>query len=124
MATPLPINRCEMTLAEAAQATGGTLFGDGSRRICGVSTDSRAIESGGLFVALRGVSHDGHAYLATAAARGATAAVVSRGASASIDRIEVDDTLDALGRIARYHIGRLRARRPIPLIAVGGAVGK
>jgi len=113
-----------MTLAEAAQATGGTLFGDGSRRICGVSTDSRAIEPGGLFVALRGVSHDGHAYLATAAARGATAAVVSRGASASIDRIEVDDTLDALGRIARYHIGRLRARRPIPLIAVGGAVGK
>ena len=43
-----------MTLDQAAQATGGTLFGDGSRRIRGVSTDSRAIEPGGLFVALEG----------------------------------------------------------------------
>ena len=124
MATPLPINQCELTLAEVAQATGGTLFGDGSRRIRGISTDSRAIEPGGLFVALRGISHDGNTYVAAATARGAAAAVVARGASASVDRIEVDDTLDALGRIARYHIGRLRARRSIPSIAIGGAVGK
>jgi len=113
-----------MTLDEAAQATGGTLIGDGSRRIRGISTDSRAIEPGGLFVALKGLSHDGHAYVAAAAARGAGAAVVARRATASIDRIEVDDTLDALGRLARYHVGRLRARRPIPSIAIGGAVGK
>ena len=124
MATPLPINQCEMTLDEAAQATGGTLFGDGSRRIRGISTDSRAIEPGGLFVALKGASHDGHAYVVAAAARGAAAAVVARGATASIDRIEVDDTLDALGRLARYHVGRLRARHPFPSIAIGGAVGK
>ena len=113
-----------MTLDQAAQATGGTLFGDGSRRIRGVSTDSRAIEPGGLFVALKGASHDGHAYVAAAAARGASAAIVARGATASIDRIEVDDTLEALGRLAGYHVGRLRSRCPIPSVAIGGAVGK
>jgi UDP-N-acetylmuramoyl-tripeptide--D-alanyl-D-alanine ligase len=124
MATPLPTNNCELTLAEAAQATNGKLFGDGSRRVRGISTDSRAIEPGGLFVALKGVAHDGNAYVAAAAARGAAGAIVVRGGSASIDRIEVDDTLQALGRLAHYHVGRLRARRPIPSIAVGGAVGK
>jgi len=113
-----------MTLAEAAQAAGGTLYGDGSRRIRGVSTDSRAIEPGGLFVALKGASHDGHAYVAAAAARGAAAAVVQRATGAPIDRIEVDDTLEALGRIAGYHITRARSRRSIPTIAIGGAVGK
>ncbi len=113
-----------MTLAQAAQATGGSLCGDGARKIRGVSTDSRAIESGGLFVALRGAAHDGHAFLSQAAARGAVAAVVARGSAASIDRIEVDDTLDALGRIARHHAGRIRGRRNIPAIAIGGAVGK
>ncbi len=113
-----------MTLAEAAQATGGTLFGDGSRRIRGISTDSRAIEPGGLFVALKGVSHDGHAYLAAAAARGAAAAVVARGAAVSIDRHR-----------SRRYARRARAHRPlpcrqaagppsIPSIAIGGAVGK
>ncbi|HEY2107611.1 MAG TPA: UDP-N-acetylmuramoyl-tripeptide--D-alanyl-D-alanine ligase [Candidatus Binataceae bacterium] len=124
MATPLPTNRCEMTLAEIAQATGGALFGDATRRIRGVSTDSRAIEPEGLFVALRGISHDGHAYIETAAARGAAAAVVGRGCGAPIDRVEVNDTLDALGRIASHHIRGFRARRSVPTIAIGGAVGK
>jgi UDP-N-acetylmuramoyl-tripeptide--D-alanyl-D-alanine ligase len=113
-----------MTLAEAAQATGGTLAGDGGRKIRGISTDSRAIEPGGLFVALRGLAHDGHDFVAQAAERGAAAAVVGRAIVAAIDRIEVDDTLDALGRLARHHAGRIRARRNIPTIAVGGAVGK
>jgi UDP-N-acetylmuramoyl-tripeptide--D-alanyl-D-alanine ligase len=113
-----------MTLAEVAQATGGALFGDGSRLIRGVSTDSRAIQPAGLFVALKGLAHDGHAYIATAAARGAAAAVVQRGSTAPIDRVEVADTLEGLGRIANFHIRRARARRPIPTIAIGGAVGK
>jgi UDP-N-acetylmuramoyl-tripeptide--D-alanyl-D-alanine ligase len=113
-----------MTLAEVAQATGGALFGDGARRIRGVSTDSRAIEPGGLFVALKGLSHDGYAFVAAAAARGAAAAIVGRASTASIDRVEVDDTLAALGRIARHHGQRLRATRPIATIAIGGAVGK
>jgi len=124
MATPLPTNRCEMNLAEIAQSTGGALHGDGAQRICGVSTDSRAIEPGGLFVALKGLSHDGYAYLAAAAARGAAAAIVGRGRTAPIDHIEVDDTLEALGRIASHHVRGIRSRRHIPAIAIGGAVGK
>jgi UDP-N-acetylmuramoyl-tripeptide--D-alanyl-D-alanine ligase len=113
-----------MTLAEVAQATGGTLFGDGSRQIRGVSTDSRAIAPGGLFVALKGPTHDGHAYIPQACGRGAIAAVVARGTRTLIDRVEVDDTLDALGRIASHQITRARLRRRIPTIAIGGAVGK
>ncbi len=124
MATPLPVNRCEMTLAEVAQATGGELHGDAARRIRGVCTDSRVIEPGALFVALRGASHDGHVFAAAAIQRGAAAAVVGRGAGIPIDRVEVDDTLEALGTIARYHVSRIRRRRVIPSVAIGGAVGK
>jgi UDP-N-acetylmuramoyl-tripeptide--D-alanyl-D-alanine ligase len=124
MATALPTNRCEMSLAEAAQAAGGTLFGDGARIIKSVSTDSRAVEPGSLFVALKGLARDGHGYIAAAAARGAAAAVVGRNRGAAIDRIEVDDPLEALGRIARHHTRRLRAKNSVSTIAVGGAVGK
>ncbi len=113
-----------MTLSEIAAAAGGTLYGDPSRQIRAISTDSRAIAPGSLFVALKGPLHDGHAYVGQASARGAVAAVVARGTNTPTERIEVDDTLEALGRIASYHISRARRRRPIPTIAIGGAVGK
>lgn len=124
MATPIPENQCRMTLAEAARATCGTLRGDGALEVVGVWTDSRTIKPGGLFVALRGSMHDGHAFLDQAASHGARAAIVQRGSVASIATIEVDDTLPALGNLARFHTSRLRADAAIPTIAIGGAVGK
>jgi UDP-N-acetylmuramoyl-tripeptide--D-alanyl-D-alanine ligase len=127
MATPIPINQCEFTLAEVVEATGGPLVHATSTidRIRGVSIDTRSIERGSLFVALRGAGTDGHNYLAQAAQRGAVAAIVETGRRhAALDCIEVDDTLAAIGRLARHHLVRTRKTRALPLIAIAGAVGK
>ncbi len=130
MATPIPINQCEFALAEVVAATGGRLVRgtanvSASDRVRGVSIDTRSIEAGALFVALHGAASDGHDYLTQAAARGATAAIVATGRRhPALDCIEVDDTLTALGRLAHRHLERTRATRTIPLIAIGGAVGK
>ena len=130
MATPIPINQCEFTIAEVVEATGGTLVCastsssiTGSAR--GVSIDTRSISPGAIFVALHGAGTDGHDYLAQAAARGAAAAIVENGRHhPALDCIKVGDTLDALGRLAHQHLARTRAARTLPLIAIGGAVGK
>ncbi|MGO9453750.1 MAG: UDP-N-acetylmuramoyl-tripeptide--D-alanyl-D-alanine ligase [Candidatus Binataceae bacterium] len=126
MATPIPSNRCAFTLAEAEAATGGKLMHAAAQSaVIGVSIDTRTLSAGALFVALRGTSADGHAHLPQAAARGAAAAIVARGhAIASLPCIEVDDTLDALGMLARHHLRRTRAARALPTIAIGGAAGK
>lgn len=125
MATPIPKNECPFTLDEIACATGGKLFGDPCRTARGVSIDTRTIEPGALFVALRGASGDGHRYLPAALERGAVAAVVERGRrTQGLPTVQVDDTLVALGRLAHHHVARLRSASPIPSIAIGGAAGK
>lgn len=90
----------------------------------GVSTDSRAIRPGQLFVALRGDRFDGHAFLETARAAGAAGAIVDRRhASAStlaLPAIVVEDTRRSLGELARHW----RARFTPALIAVTGSNGK
>jgi len=69
-----------MDLLAAARATAGALVGD-NRSFSGVSTDSRTIAAGELFIALRGDHFDGHHYLAAARERGAAAAVVAADAA-------------------------------------------
>ena len=66
-----------MYLQDAALATGGTAVG-GQVLFLSVSTDSRAIQPGQLFVALRGDNFDGHDYVAAVAAQGAAAAMVDK----------------------------------------------
>src|SRR3972149_1155354 len=61
-----------MSTGDAAQAIGGRVYG-APTRFTSVSTDSRAIEAGALFVALRGERFDGHEFIARAKARGAVA---------------------------------------------------
>ena len=126
MATTIPPNRCEFTLGEIAAATDGELVGGDARTTTiGVSTDTREMQRGALFVALRGAGSDGHDYLTQAASRGAIAAVVSRGRElAPLPCIAVDDTLAALGSLARRHLQQFRAKGRLPVIAVGGAAGK
>ncbi len=92
-------------------------------RYTGVSTDTRSIEPGSLFVALSGERFDAHAFLADAAARGATGAVVARvpeDTPAGLARYVVEDTLVALGRLARFHRRTLSAR----VSAITGSNGK
>jgi UDP-N-acetylmuramoyl-tripeptide--D-alanyl-D-alanine ligase len=109
------------TLRRAATALGVQCPDD--RALSGVSTDTRSIASGDLFVALRGERFDAHNYLADAVARGAAALVVEDGSKAAgvgVPVLVVDDTLVALGALGRYH--RVAWSRPV--IAIGGSNGK
>ena len=85
-----------------------------------VSTDSRALNRGELFVALAGPRFDGHDFVAAAADRGAAGAVVARLLPVPIPQIVVDDTLRALQRAAEAW----RAQFSIPIVAVAGSNGK
>ncbi len=104
-------------------ATGGRFSGAPPAEVLGVSTDTRALAPGSLFVALRGERFDAHDFLAEAAAKGAAAAVVSEarlGDPSPVPRLAVPDTLAALGALARFHRRRFR----IPLVGVTGSNGK
>jgi murE/murF fusion protein len=90
-------------------------------RVPAVSTDTRTIESGQLFLALTGERFDGHEYLGQAQARGAVAAVVAhRVDDVTLPQLVLGDTRQALGRIG----AAWRARFAIPVIAVTGSNGK
>jgi UDP-N-acetylmuramoyl-tripeptide--D-alanyl-D-alanine ligase len=82
-------------LAELARVTGGVLLGSNSA-FGMVSTDSRTLETGSLFVALRGEHFDGHDFVPQAAARQAAGALVSRRVSAPVAQVVVPETLAAL----------------------------
>ncbi len=106
-------------LRDFALACAGRLAGaDGP--YTGVSTDTRTLARGELFVALRGPRFDGHTFLATAAAAGAAGAVVESEQDTSLAQIVVPDTLGALGRAA----ARWRAQFDVPLVGVAGSNGK
>jgi UDP-N-acetylmuramoyl-tripeptide--D-alanyl-D-alanine ligase len=96
--------------------------GRGSMVFSGISTDSRTIRTGALFVALIGERFDGHDHLVAALAAGAKGAVVRKGTPAvpGLAFFEVDDTLRAFGLLARDR------RRSImgPVVAVTGTNGK
>jgi len=108
-----------MTLAAAARVLDGTLRGSDAE-FAGVSTDTRQIARGDLFVALTGPRFDGHAFLGEAANRGAVGALVARAVEAPLATVQVDDTRLALGRLAAWW----RQQFPVPVIAVTGSNGK
>ena len=105
-------------LDHIADVTGGTLHGDGALMVSNVVIDSRDATAGTLFAALVGDHADGHAYVATAIAAGATAALVTHAVEAPC--VVVDDVTDALGLLARDN---LRHTAPL-VIGVTGSHGK
>jgi UDP-N-acetylmuramoyl-tripeptide--D-alanyl-D-alanine ligase len=107
------------TLAQFAQDCGGRLAGE-DRAYAGVSTDTRTIARGELFVALRGPRFDGREFVAAARAAGAAGVVVDEPADAAIPQIVAGDTLAALTRAARAW----RERCAIPVVGVAGSNGK
>jgi UDP-N-acetylmuramoyl-tripeptide--D-alanyl-D-alanine ligase len=113
------------TLANLAEASGGSLVrGDGARTVDRVSTDSRQVQPGDLFVALSGERFDGHAYVADAVRRGAVGVVVAAGREPSgelpVAVVRVPDPRRALGQLAAWH----RSGLGLTLVAVGGSNGK
>ena len=111
-----------MTLAQAAALLPqATLVGDGRTPIARVHSDTRSLQPGDLFVALRGERFDAHDFLSQARAAGASAALAERGLDpASLPGLLVPDTLDALQTLAMAW----RERFSLPLIAVAGSNGK
>lgn len=86
-----------------------------------VNTDSRLVEKGDLFIALRGERFDGNQYAAQALEKGAAYAIVDDPEIANTDRtILVEDTLSTLQRLARHH----RRQFYMPVIAICGSNGK
>jgi UDP-N-acetylmuramoyl-tripeptide--D-alanyl-D-alanine ligase len=110
------------SLAELVPVLDGRIEGgDGSAiSIARVSTDTRRIQPGDLFVALRGENFDAHDFVAQAQRQGAVAAVVERLLPLAIPQLIVADTRLALGAIAQYN----RTFFAGSLIAVTGSSGK
>jgi len=109
------------------QATGGELvYQKGNPGFLRVTTDSRTIQTGDLFIALKGDNFDGHDYINEALQKGAAGAIVANTVKILPDLykkvaiIQVKDTLAALQKLASAH----RNRFDLPVIAVTGSVGK
>ncbi|MCC7100246.1 MAG: UDP-N-acetylmuramoyl-tripeptide--D-alanyl-D-alanine ligase, partial [Rubrivivax sp.] len=112
-----------MTLHDARALLGGaaTLHGEGGTRIGRVHTDTRTLQRGDLFVALRGERFDGHDFLPQAQAAGAAAVLAERGVAAcGLPGLEVADALLALQQLA----AAWRRQQGGALIAVTGSNGK
>jgi UDP-N-acetylmuramoyl-tripeptide--D-alanyl-D-alanine ligase len=113
-----------LTLADVLAGTGGALVSRvaGEVAFTSVSIDSRTLEAGALFVAVRGARFDGHDFLAEAAGRGALAALVHRDAPApaGLPLVRVADTTRGLSDLARH----VRRAADVPLVGVTGSVGK
>jgi len=107
------------TLNMVAQSVNGRLIG-ADRSFDSISTDTRSLQSGQLFFALRGDRFDAGEFVAEAERRGAAGAVVETRQAVDLPQVEVEDTRVALGGLARCW----RLRFDVPVIAVTGSTGK
>jgi len=127
------VERLRLTAGEIAAATGGRIAqGDAQQAIEAISIDSRTVEAGDFFVAIRGDRFDGHQFVTDAIARGAIGALVEDGAALALARngagggrfvpvvIEADDTTRALQDVARD----VRRRSGARVVAITGSAGK
>lgn len=116
----------DWAVGEWIEAVGGRLIaGEADTRIFGVSTDSRTLEPGRLFVALKGPNFDGHDFCGEAVKKGAVAVMASDPAAVAsleppVAAVLVEDTLTALGQLA----GEYRSRFSPIVGALSGSSGK
>jgi len=110
---------CEISLKDAAKAIKAQLAGEDVTFV-GVSTDSRAVQPGELFVALSGPNFDAHDFADAAREAGAVALLVDRKLDCPLPQLIVQDALRALGELATYW----RLQLTLPVIAVTGSNGK
>lgn len=111
----------ELSARELASICEGILYGE-SATFSGFCIDSREVKEGNVFVALKGSRHDGHDFAQEAFSRGAVGAIVQRGIKVPKGKfyVLVDDTLEALRRIALYRRRLFTGR----VIGVAGSAGK
>jgi UDP-N-acetylmuramoyl-tripeptide--D-alanyl-D-alanine ligase len=104
---------------------GAQLIGNGEIEITGsAETDSRLVSEGSIFFAKPGAEADGHDFVADAKSRGAVVAVVQRPVDVEITQLVVPDTVVALGLMASWLIGELKAINDLKVIGITGSNGK
>ena len=109
-----------LSLSDVSNAVNGNLLGD-DVTLTGVSTDTRSLAEGQLFVAIVGNTFDGHDMLEEANKKGAAGALVNRFTEvAGLSQIKVPNTIRALGDLAKYW----RRKFSIPVVGVTGSAGK
>src|SRR5580692_4766798 len=112
------------TINEIIEATKGTLVqGPARGRAKSVCIDSRIVKKGELFIAIKGDVFDGHDFIEGVIAKGIRVLIVHKAVEvrdSKVSIIRVQDTIHALGDIARFH--RLRFKTPV--IALTGSAGK
>lgn len=118
------------TLEQILTATRGMLLVSGPSNFSGISTDTRTLQAGDLYLALHGEKMNGHQFLTQAREKGAAGAIIDETVPGIRPRhttpgewsvIDVTDTLYALGQLAAYH----RRRFPrLPIIGITGSAGK
>lgn len=114
------INYCLQQAAQILGLDANASKGDAGIFFTGISTDTRQIQAGQLFIAIKGPNFDGHEFLATALERGAVAALVEQPQSVPIVQLQVTDTVKALGQLA----AAWRSRWQRPVLALTGSNGK
>ena len=114
----------DFTLAEIAKACNGEYVGDESlknTKITSVERDSRQVNNGSLFLAIKGERVDGHDFIEKCFAQGAVCALCEKAPeNATKPCIVVSSTLDAVKKIGRAY----REKFDIPVIGISGSVGK
>src|SRR2546421_1477022 len=94
-----------MTLAQLIDGLGARLIGSAEVEVRAVRDDSRQVSAGDVFVAVRGMRSDGHAFVAAAIERGAAAVVVEREVEARVPQVIVGSTARALGQLVARSLG-------------------
>lgn len=108
-----------LSMQTLAELTGGQLFG-GNISFTEVTTDTRKISAGCLFIALKGERFDAHDFIADALSAGATAVLVSKHLHVAVPQVVVADTRIALGQLARW----VRHKSTARVVALTGSSGK
>lgn len=110
---------CVFSIADVVPLLDASIIGD-NVTVEGVTTDTRSVQQGQLFVALQGPHFDAHDFAEEALKAGAKALLVNRKLALDIPQLIVKDTLTALGQIAAWW----RSQLSIPFVAVTGSNGK
>ncbi len=118
-------NRFCWTLEDLLEATEGDQLGPvvNADKICfdSISTDTRTIKPGALYIAIKGENFDGHAFIDQAVKQGAAAVLTELDSVTSVPAVQVENTRAALGQFARWH----RLKMPVKkLVAITGSNGK
>ncbi|MFC9918930.1 UDP-N-acetylmuramoyl-tripeptide--D-alanyl-D-alanine ligase [Agromyces binzhouensis] len=119
-----------MTMAEIAAATSGRFEPAGTDASTetvidgAVTTDSREVGPGGIFVAKRGEFDDGHRFAPAAVDQGAALVIVERRLELPVAQVVVEDSVDALGALATEVVRRVRAQGRLKIVGVTGSNGK